>query len=98
MIIIIIYICESKLSDREYQDTQQAMRKINDSLPEIMADEPQAIQERLTNALLNIAVHRLIHDEGPNTAASILWRLVDAIENEPTNNGDHPIELNQLNA
>ena len=73
------------------------MQTINDSLSDLIASEPTEIQERFTNALQNIAVHRLINDEGSNTAASILWRLVDIIQNDPNAMLDQPIELNQLN-
>ena len=85
------------MTDQESRNTQLAMQTINDSLSDLIASEPTEIQERFTNALLNIAVHRLIHDEGSNTAASILWRLVDIIQNDPNVMLDQPIELNQLN-
>ena len=85
------------MTDQESKNTQLAMQTINNSLSELIAGEPTEIQERFTNALLNIAVHRLIHDEGSNNAASILWRLVDIIQNDPHAMLDHPIELNQLN-
>ena len=85
------------MTDQESKNTQLAMQTINNSLSELIAGEPREIQERFTNALLNIAVHRLIHDEGSNPAASILWRLVDIIQNDPHAMLDHPIELNQLN-
>ena len=85
------------MTDQESKNTQLAMQTIDNSLSELIAGEPREIQERFTNALLNIAVHRLIHDEGSNTAASILWRLVDIIQNDPHAMLDHPIELNQLN-
>ena len=85
------------MTDQESRNTQLAMQTINDSLSDLIASEPTEIQERFTNALLNIAVHRLIHDEGSNTAASILWRLVDIIQNDPNAMRDDPIELNQLN-
>ena len=85
------------MSDQESRNTQLAMQTINDSLSDLIASEPTEIQERFTNALLNIAVHRLIHDEGSNTAASILWRLVDIIQSDPNAMLDQPIELNQLN-
>ena len=85
------------MTDQESKNTQLAMQTINNSLSELIAGEPREIQERFTNALLNIAVHRLIHDEGSSTAASILWRLVDIIQNDPHAMLDHPIELNQLN-
>ena len=85
------------MTDQESRNTQLAMQTINDSLSDLIASEPTEIQERFTNALLNIAVHRLIHDEGSNTAASILWRLVDIIQNAPNAMLDQPIELNQLN-
>ena len=85
------------MTDQESRNTQLAMQTINNSLSDLIASEPTEIQERFTNALLNIAVHRLIHDEGSNTAASILWRLVDIIQNDPNAMLDQPIELNQLN-
>ena len=85
------------MSDQESRNTQLAMQTINDSLSDLIASEPTEIQERFTNALPNIAVHRLIHDERSNTAASILWRLVDIIQNDPNAMLDQPIELNQLN-
>ena len=84
--------------DQDSENTRLAMQAINESLSELIKNEPSEIQERFTNALLNIAIHRLIEDEGTSRAATILWRLVDVIENEPTTNLDGPVELNQLNA
>ena len=84
--------------DQDSENTRLAMQAINESLSELIKNEPNEIQERFTNALLNIAIHRLIEDEGASKAATILWRLVDVIENEPTTNLDGPVELNQLNA
>ena len=83
--------------DHEIINTQLAMQIISDSLSELITSEPKEVQERFTNALLNIAVHRLINDEGTNTAASILWRLVDTIQSDPQAITEHPIELNRLN-
>ena len=85
------------MTDQESRNTELAMQTINNSLSELIASEPTEIQERFTNALLNIAVHRLINDEGSNTATSILWRLVGIIQNDPHEMLDHSIELNQLN-
>ena len=74
------------------------MRNITNSVSRLIQEEPQNIQGRYTNALLNVAIHRLIHDEGAKGAATILWRLADVIQDGNSSNGSEPIELNKLNA
>tara|TARA_A100001037_G_C15150017_1_gene638551 strand:- start:4392 stop:4652 length:261 start_codon:yes stop_codon:yes gene_type:complete len=77
-------------------NTQKAIRTASLSLMESFSTEPKEIRECMTNALLNIAVTKLIADEGKQTTATILWRLIDCIENDGTPTPTNPADLSTL--
>lgn len=66
--------------DPDAHYTQVAMRALSRFVPSSLDDAPDAVRARFNNALLNVAVNRLIEVEGRTAAATILWRIVDALQ------------------
>ena len=58
-------------------DLQSVMRLIDDRLDDIVAAIPERKRPLVANALLNLAIERLLTAEGPAAAASILRRLAE---------------------
>jgi hypothetical protein len=58
--------------------------------------EPDIV-DRFDNALLNIAVHRLVEEEGNTKTATILFRLAEAVAADDQRLSDNPVELTNLN-
>lgn len=65
----------------EVAQLQAVMHRIQSML----LDVPQAQREYIANALLNLAVSRMVSEEGSSQAASILLRLGDVVAT-----GDQP--------
>lgn len=61
--------------DIEIAELQAVMQRIRQSLQHI----PEAQRVYVGNALLNLAVCRMLHDTGSQRTATILIRLVDAV-------------------
>tara|TARA_B100000686_G_C16452844_1_gene793012 strand:- start:179 stop:445 length:267 start_codon:yes stop_codon:yes gene_type:complete len=80
----------------EVSNTEKAMRTASASLRESFSNEPVEIRQCMTNALLNIAISRLIEDEGKRNAAAILWRLVDHIQFNSTPTVNNPADLSAM--
>jgi len=58
---------------------QEAMRLVEDRLPDIMVELPQSHRPLLANALLNLSVNQILSEEGGAATASILRRLAEVI-------------------
>jgi hypothetical protein len=61
--------------DLEIGQLQSVMQRIQNSLRDIPASQ----REYIANALLNVAVTRMLKEEGPVLTASILARLGDVV-------------------
>ncbi|MEM9620490.1 MAG: hypothetical protein AAF993_02505 [Pseudomonadota bacterium] len=83
--------------DQEIRDTKAAMNLLEELVPKVFSDSGPAVLARLDNALLNIAVNRILAVEGPQRTAAILMRLADAMVSEQLPTADHPIDLTSLN-
>lgn len=78
----------------EIAQLQSVMHRIQSSL----RDLPVAQREYIANALLNLAVTRMVKEEGNAQTASILMRLGDVVAN--SNRPPSPeraVDLTQLN-
>ena len=73
--------------------THAAMRAIARRAPTLLADELPGVRARLDNALLNVAVNRLVRAEGRTSAAAILWRLADALQDGSPATPQRPVDL-----
>ena len=78
--------------------TQIATRRLAQLVPSLLDDAPDAIRERFDNALLNVAVNRLVEAEGTSKAAAILWRLADLLGDAHSAALPSPVELTRLDS
>ncbi len=83
-------------ADPDLAHTQQAMHMLEGLLESMLEQSEAAVRDRVDNALLNIAVNRIIDVEGEAVTATILWRLADAINSGVSPNPEQAIELTQL--
>ena len=60
-------------------DLQQVMRLIHDRLERVLAAVPVRQKPRIANALLNLAVERMLAEHGAASTATILHRLAELI-------------------
>ncbi|MEM7077403.1 MAG: hypothetical protein AAF513_02130 [Pseudomonadota bacterium] len=82
--------------DQEALDTQAAMAAVEDWLAGAQLELPPNQVSRLDNALLNVAVNRILALEGSVCTATLLVRLADAISAEPRPVIDRPIDLSRM--
>ena len=73
--------------------TDIAMRALAHLVPAVLADAPESIRQRFDNALLNVAVNRLVEAEGRIAAATILWRLADVLQDGRLATPHRPADL-----
>ena len=84
--------------DPEARHTQIATRTLAQRVLLLLDDAPDAIRERFDNALLNVAVNRLVEAEGPSRAAAILWRLADLLGDAHARSAATPVEITRMDA
>lgn len=60
-------------------DLQAVMRLIHDRLEQVLAAVPVRQKPRIANALLNLAVERMLAEQGAASTATILHRLSELI-------------------
>jgi hypothetical protein len=60
-------------------DLQAVMQSISDGMTETLSSVPMRQQPLVPNALLNLAVERVLDAEGPAATALILHRLGDLV-------------------
>lgn len=63
----------------------------------MLHDVPQAQREYIANALLNLAVSRMLKEEGHSQTASILMRLGDAVGSGEAPPAERPVDLTRMN-
>ena len=73
--------------------TNLAMRALSRLVPDALADAPDSIRERFDNALLNVAVNRVVEAEGRTATATILWRLADVLQDGRVATPHRPVDL-----
>ncbi|MEM7364766.1 MAG: hypothetical protein AAF525_12135 [Pseudomonadota bacterium] len=79
--------------DPDAVHTEIAMQVLDRMIPDILDQNGPAVRARFDNALLNLAVNRLVAAEGTSTAATILWRLADVIQSGVDATPDKPADL-----
>lgn len=78
----------------EVAQIKSVMHRIQSSLRNV----PPAQREYIANALLNLAVTRMVKEEGKTQAASILMRLGDVVaHSEGPPAPDRAVDLNHVN-
>jgi hypothetical protein len=74
------------------------METLERRIEPIVSEAPLSAQTRFNNALLNLAVNRIVAVEGGKFTAGILWRLADAIANGAKPTPRAPVDLTVLNS
>ncbi|MEM7002350.1 MAG: hypothetical protein AAF529_16285 [Pseudomonadota bacterium] len=78
--------------------TETAMQILQNMIPDILDEAGPAVRARFDNAILNIAVTRILEVEGPARTATILMRLAEAVAHQPVPEPGAPVDLTQLDA
>ena len=82
--------------DREAYHTEMAMEVLSQLIPGALDHASAEVRNRFDNALLNMAVNRIVKAEGSVFTATILWRLADALQSGQTPSAEQPIDLTRL--
>lgn len=82
--------------DAEVVLIEEAMSVLSRALDRAMLEVEPRVRDRYDNALLNVAVNRLIDTEGDDRTAGILWRLADALSSGSKPTANCPIDLSAL--
>ncbi|MEM8768689.1 MAG: hypothetical protein AAGE43_14675 [Pseudomonadota bacterium] len=86
----------SNLIDPDALHTERAMELLEAALPATVEAAGPAIKARFNNALLNVAVNRILAEEGASTTATILWRIADALSEGAKPTPGNPVDLSSL--
>ncbi len=70
------------------------MRLIDAVLEEVSAAAPPGHQALIPNALLNLAIDRILAEETPGAAATILYRLAELLADGKRPQGSNAFPLN----
>lgn len=82
--------------DRAIRQTETAMAALEELLPDSIDDAPESTRTVFNNALLNVAVNRIIAMEGVEVTAGILWRLTEVVATGRRPGACEPAELSRL--
>lgn len=90
----------NKLGRTEYDAwaVELAMEILERRIEPVVSEAPLSAQTRFNNALLNLAINRIVAVEGGKFTAAILWRFADAIANGARPAPGTPIALTVLNS
>jgi hypothetical protein len=88
---------ESSLLLDQHQDidvyyTEKTMQLLSSMLETSYDNLPKDFRMRFDNALMNIAVNRILEVEGSSVTATFLWRIADALQSGLKPTPDNPIE------
>ena len=75
-----------------------AMETLEQKIEPIVSNAPVSAQARFNNALLNLAVNKIVAAEGAQFTAGILWRLADAIANGPVPTPGRAVDLTYVDS
>jgi hypothetical protein len=75
-------------------DLQMVMRLIDVVVDEVVAETSLQQRALVPNALLNLAVERMLAEEPPGSAAAILYRLAELIADDARPCGSEAFPLN----
>ena len=83
-------------ADLDLQKTVKAMELLDTWIARLQEQFAPDIVDRFDNALLNIAVHRLVEEEGAKKTATMLYRLAEIIAEGEERSIENPVELTKL--
>ena len=82
----------------EAKRTHAAMLYLSTLIPTALENAPPELVERFDNALLNVAINRLVDAEGPERAATLLYRIVDVLQTGRVPTWERAVDLCRLDA
>jgi len=82
--------------DLAVRRTEAAMEALESLLPEALERDPHGTRATFNNALLNVAVNRIVAMEGPTATAALLWRLTDALASDRQPQPGAPLDLSSF--
>ncbi|MEM7020745.1 MAG: hypothetical protein AAF512_25815 [Pseudomonadota bacterium] len=82
----------------EVERIEKAMQVVKRWIPTELDDAPENVKAQFDNALLNVAVSRMVAAEGHEVAATVLWRLADALSEGAKPTSENPLDLSRLNS
>jgi hypothetical protein len=83
-------------ADLDLQKTVKAMELLDTWIARLQEQFAPDVVDRFDNALLNIAVHRLVEEEGAKKTATMLYRLAEIIAEGKERSFENPVELTKL--
>ena len=83
-------------ADLDLQKTVKAMELLDTWIARLQEQFAPDIVDRFDNALLNIAVQRLVEEEGAKKTATMLYRLAEIIAEGKERSFENPVELTKL--
>jgi|TARA_B110000196_G_C20991439_1_gene588405 hypothetical protein len=83
-----------RVHDVDVYYTEKAMCALSEVLKESFDSLPDDLRDYFDNALLNIAVNRILEAEGPVTTATLLWRISDVLQSGIKPTASNPLEHN----
>ena len=83
-------------ADLDLQKTVKAMELLDTWIARLQEQFAPDIVDRFDNALPNIAVHRLVEEEGAKKTATMLYRLAEIIAEGKERSFENPVELTKL--
>lgn len=72
------------------------LQSVMERIQRMLHDVPLAQREYIANALLNLAVSRMLKEEGRSLTASILMRLGDVVANGKPPARDSAVDLTRM--
>ncbi|MEM7217442.1 MAG: hypothetical protein AAF515_03690 [Pseudomonadota bacterium] len=82
--------------DSDLRRTATVMAILRQQIADLLPDPSADLEVRFNNALLNVAVNRLVDAEGRAETATMLWRLADALAQPGGLEPDSVVELTAL--
>lgn len=77
---------------------ESTMDVLEEKISTVFDQTPHHLRASFDNALLNLAVNRIIAMEGEQVTSSILWRLADVIASGVKPTLEEPVELTGYDA
>lgn len=87
-----------KMEDYAISALENTMDVLEEKLPMVLEETPLHLRGSFDNALLNLAVNRIIAMEGEEVTSNILWRLADVISSGVKPTPGDPIDLTGYDA
>ena len=89
---------ETKMKSYAISALKSTMNVLEGKIITVFDETPRHLRASFDNALLNLAVSRIIAVEGEQVTSGILWRLADVIASGTKPTLEQPVDLNGYDA